>query len=168
MTRWYSLLFILQLGLVKLPLASAQQHLYNLPPGPKPLQVKAFFYLSDINYINEQDETFEIKGSLELTWKDIRQSFDPEVEGTDYKLYQGPYQFLEVYEGWWPQLVAANSVGNIPLQGVSLKISSDGTMLLTQEIAALLKSSMNLRKYPFDHQQLHIVLEQKHLHQHFP
>ena len=159
MSLFSSLKIVVILIIVNAPLASAQQHLYNLPPGPKPLQVKAFFYLSDINYINEQDETFEIKGSLELTWKDSRQSFDPQSEGSNYKLYQGPFQFLEVYQGWWPQLVAANSVGNIPLQGVSLKIHSDGTMLLVQEIAAVLKSSMNLRKYPFDRQELQIIIE---------
>jgi hypothetical protein len=123
------------------------------------VQVEAFFFLSDINYINEQDETFEVKGSLELTWKDPRQAFDADLEGTNYKLYQGPYQFLEVYQGWWHQLVASNGVGNIPLQGISLKIHSDGTMLLVQEIAAVLKSSMDLRKYPFDRQQLQIILE---------
>ena len=159
MLRNTTFIIISLLIFVNISLATAQQELLKLPPDPKPLEVKAFFYLSDINYINEQDETFEIKGSLELTWKDPRQSFDSISEGTTYKLYQGQYQFSEVFQGWWPQLVAANSVGNIPSQGVSLKIHSDGTMLLTQEIAALLKSSMNLRKYPFDRQQLQIILE---------
>jgi len=139
--------------------AENPQHLYNMPPGSGPLEIEAFFFLSDINYINEQDETFEIKGSLELTWVDSRQAFDSVSEGTNYKLYQGPYQFLEVYEGWWPQLVAANGVGNIPLQGISLKNLHNGRMVLIQEIAATLKSSMNLRKYPFDKQQLQIMLE---------
>ena len=159
MSLFSSLKIIAILIVFNASLASAQRHLFNLPPGHKPVEVKAFFYLSDINYINEQDETFEIKGSLELSWKDSRQSFDSISEGTNYKLYQGEYQFMEVYQGWWPQLVAANSVGNIPMQGVSLKVHSDGTMLLVQEIAAVLKSPMDLRKYPFDKQYLKIILE---------
>ena len=139
--------------------AENAQPLYNLPPGQKPVEIDAFFFLSDINNISEQNETFEIKGSLELQWKDPRQAFDSTAEGHHYKLFQGTYRFLEVYEGWWPQLVAANSVGNIPLQGVTLKVFHDGTILLVQEIAATLKSSMNLRKYPFDRQQLEIIME---------
>ena len=132
---------------------------YNLPPGQKPVEVEAFFFLNDIDNINEQDETFEIKGTLELKWKDTRQAFDTIAEGINYKLFQGTYRFLEVYNGWWPQLVAANSVGNIPLQGVTLKVYHDGTMVLTQEVAATLKSSMNLRNYPFDRQELKIIIQ---------
>jgi hypothetical protein len=132
---------------------------FNLPPGSKPLEVDVFFFLNDISDIDEQEETFQLKGNLELTWKDTRLAFDTTETGAGYKLYQGTFQFLEVYQGWWPQLVAANGVGDIPLQGVSLKILPDGTIKMVQELSAVLKNSMNLRKYPFDRQQLELVLE---------
>jgi len=139
--------------------AEIHEHRYNLPPGPKPIEVDVFFFLNDISDINEQDETFQLKGNLELTWKDTRLAFDPSDKGSDYLLYQGTFQFLEVYQGWWPQLVAANGVGEIPMQGVSLKIMADGTVTMVQEISAVLKNSMNLRKYPFDSQKLELILE---------
>lgn len=144
---------------INISLGKGNEHIYNLPPGTRPLEVEVFFFLNDINYINEQDETFDINGTLELTWKDQRQAFDTLEIGATHKLYQGAFQFLEVFQGWWPQLVAANSIGTIPLQDVSLKIQYDGSMVMVQEFAATLKSSMDLHKYPFDQQELEIILQ---------
>ena len=131
----------------------------NLPPGEKPVEVQVRFFLSKITDINEQDETFEIKGLLMLEWMDARQKFSPAVEGVAEKTFQGAYQFLEVFNGWWPQLVISNGVGTVPLQNVSLKISPDGTMLYIQEISAVVEHPMNLRAFPFDRQQLNIIFE---------
>jgi hypothetical protein len=139
--------------------ARSEEHFFNLPAGQKPLEVEVFFYLNDISDINEQDETFAINGTLELSWIDTRLAFDSLDNGAGYKLYQGPFQFLEVYQGWWPQLIAANGIGNIPLQDVSLKIHTNGKVKMVQEISAVLKSPMNLRKYPFDRQKLQMILE---------
>ena len=93
-------------------LTTAQELPYghNLPPGSRPIEVKAHFFLSDINDINDQAETFEIKGLLVLRWHDPRYAFDPDVEGMTEKRYQGTFQFMEMYAGWWPQLVLSNGV----------------------------------------------------------
>ena len=130
-----------------------------LPPGSRPVEVRARFFLSDINDINERNETFEIKGLLALQWKDERYVFDPKTEGANEKRYQGTFQVLEEYHSWWPQLVLSNGVGTIPLQGLSLKISPDGTLLFIQEITAVVESPMNLRRYPFDEQELKAIFE---------
>ena len=132
---------------------------FNLPPGSRPVEVQARFFLSDINDINDQTETFEIKGLLALQWRDERYVFDPELEGVREKRYQGTFQFLEEYNGWWPQLVLSNGVGTIPLQSVALRISPDGTLLFIQEISAVVESPMDLRPYPFDKQRLKAIFE---------
>ena len=132
---------------------------FNMPPGALPVEVRARFFLSDINDINELTETFEIKGLLALQWQDKRYVFDPEAEGVTEKRYQGTFQFLEEYNGWWPQLVLLNGVGTIPLQSVSLHISPDGTLLFIQEISAVVESPMDLRRYPFDEQNLKAIFE---------
>ena len=131
----------------------------NPPPGEKPVRIQTMFFLSDINNIDDLNETFEIKGLMELRWMDKRQAFDPDVEGMDFKLFQGTFQFLEVYTGWWPNLIAANGIGSIPFQGVSLRIEPDGEMIFLQEISAILKSPMDLRKFPFDRQNLTAIFE---------
>ena len=130
-----------------------------LPPGIRPIEVQVRFFLSDINDINERAETFEIRGLLELQWRDERHVFDPKIEGVNEKRYQGIFQFLEEYNAWWPQLVLSNGVGTIPLQGVSLSISPDGTLLFLQEITAIVESPMDLRPYPFDEQKLKAIFE---------
>ena len=140
-------------------MADEIQHPFNLPPGSRPVEVQAHFFLSDINDINEQTETFEIKGLLALQWRDERYVFDPEEEGVSERRYQGTFQFLEEYNSWWPQLVLQNSVGTIPLQGISLRILPDGTLLLIQEISAVVESPMDLRRYPFDEQRLKAIFE---------
>jgi len=51
-------------------------HLGTLPPGPRPVPVVASFFLSDISDIDDQNETFRIKGLLKLEWRDERHAFD--------------------------------------------------------------------------------------------
>ncbi len=157
------LLLSLLLAMFAVPLAAMAEEgedtFNTLPPGPLPIEVQARFFLSDINDINEQTETFEIKGLLALQWQDERFVFDPETEEVNEKRYQGIFQFLEEYNSWWPQLVLSNGVGTIPLQSVSLRISPNGTLFFLREITAIVESPMDLRRYPFDQQKLKAIFE---------
>ena len=65
-----------------------------------PVVVDIGFYLSDIDDINEEQETFEFEGILTLSWTDPRQAFDPNETGYDEKFFQGNYQFSEIFNGW--------------------------------------------------------------------
>ena len=134
-------------------------HGFNLPPGPRPVIVQAHFFLADINSIDDSNETFAIKGNLTLEWHDERYAFDPDTEGILEKRFQGPFQFLEMYNGWWPQVVLHNGLGSTPPERVSLRISPDGTLLFVKQISTLLKSPMNLRRFPFDQQKLKAIFE---------
>ncbi len=131
----------------------------SLPPGSRPVPVEALFYLSDITRIDDQEETFHVKGTLALNWKDTRQAFDPASAGVPEKIYQGPFQFLEIFTGWWPQVVVANGVDLSSIAGITLRIRPDGAVSLFQEISLTARSPMNLRRYPFDRQELHLIFE---------
>jgi hypothetical protein len=89
---------------------------------------------------------------LTLRWKDQRQAFDTVEAGVSEKVYQGPYQFLELYTAWWPQLSLANESGGVHRQGQVLKITPDGTLTYIEEINATAVTPMNLRRFPFDQQ----------------
>ena len=121
-------------------------------PSPVPVVVTVGFLLSDINGVSETDQTFEFEGILTRRWKDQRQAFDPEKEGVTEKVYQGPFQFLEMFTSWWPQLSLANESGGVNLQGQVLKITPDGTLTYVEEINATAVTPMNLRRFPFDQQ----------------
>ena len=128
----------------------------DAPPGDGPITVRAGFMLYDINEIEETTETFEFEGALLLSWDDPRQAFDPAVEGVGERVYKGEYQFSELFDGWWPQVVLANQSGSLDRQGVVLRIEPDGTVWYVEELDAIAESPMDLRFFPFDRQSLEI------------
>ncbi len=123
-----------------------------LMPPAVPTVISVGFYLSDINDVDEQNETFEFEAQLTSTWKDPRLAFDPEVAGVSEKNYVGNYQFAEVFTGWWPQFILANESGQFDVRGVMVRIQPDGELQMIQEITAQAEMPMNLRRFPFDQQ----------------
>ncbi len=153
------LLLLLCSALPRVVAAQEAPHPFNPPPGARPVRVFTHFFLSDVNRIDSQEETFEIRGELTLRWQDPRRAFDAEAEGVTEKHYQGTFQFLEMFNGWWPQIAVENAVGSVPLSGVSLRIAPNGTLTMIQEISSVVKSRMALRRFPFDRQRLQVIFE---------
>jgi hypothetical protein len=131
----------------------------GLPPGESPCVVRAGFYLEGIDSIDEEAETFEFTGVLTLTWKDERQTFDPAVAGVQEKIYQGDYQFNELAPAWYPQVVLVNRAGLFETSATILRIAPDGSSTLRQTVDAIAKTTLDMRKVPFDSQSLDAVFE---------
>ena len=141
---------------------AAEPVLMNLPPPARdggPVVVRAGFDLRDINEIDDEAETFEFEGVMTLEWRDERLSFDPRAEGVDEKIYQGAYQFNEVFQGWFPQVVLVNESGLYENNGVLLRVRPDGTLRLIQTLDAAAETDLDLRAYPFDRQKLEAIFE---------
>jgi hypothetical protein len=137
--------------------SAADPALLGLPAPAReggPVVVWADFELRDINEVNDEAEVFEFDGVLILEWRDERQAFDPETEGVNEKLYQGAYQFNEVFTGWFPQTVLVNESGLFETHGVLLRVRPDGSLRLIQTVNATAETDLDLRAYPFDEQQL--------------
>lgn len=96
--------------------SAGEPFLLGPPPGGGPVDVEVGFRLAEVNDIDEENETFEFGGVLTLKWHDERQAFDPAEFGVDEKVYQGNFQFNEVFTGWWPQLVLSNQSGGFDRQ----------------------------------------------------
>lgn len=122
-----------------------------------PVEVTVSFELRDINHIDDEAETVEFTGVMKLSWDDPRQAFDPVIEGTEEKIYQGNYQFNEVFTGWFPQLILVNESGLYEKHGVLLRVRSDGSLSLFETVDAAAKIDLNLRRYPVDQQRLEAV-----------
>jgi hypothetical protein len=145
---------LLLLALLHAPqLASAQT---PAPPRSSsgPFPVKAGFVLYDVNEVDEERETFEFEGVLVLAWHDPRLAFDPAVEGAAERVFKGGYQFTELFDGWWPQVIMANQSGGFEAQGMVLRILPDGSAWYVEEIDAVAEAQMDLRRFPFDRQSL--------------
>ena len=128
-----------------------------LPQENGPVEVTVSFELRDINHIDDEAETVEFTGVLKLSWDDPRQAFDPVIEGTEEKIYQGNYQFNEVFTGWFPQLILVNESGLYEKHGVLLRVRSDGSLSLFETVDAVAKIDLDLRRYPIDQQRLEAV-----------
>ena len=137
--------------------AQSNEFMNALPQVNDPLEVTVSFELRDINHIDDEAETIEFTGVLKLSWHDPRQAFDPVAEGTEEKLYQGHFQFNEVFTGWFPQLILVNESGLYEKHGVLLRVRSDGSLTLYETVDAVAKTDLDLRRYPIDQQQLEAV-----------
>ena len=126
--------------------------LYGPPPGDQPTKVLAGFYLSDLTSIEGEHELCVFEGVLTLTWQDSRQAFDAEALGLQELIYQGGFQFSEMYDGWWPQLILTNESGDFSRRGNLLRIAPDGKMTYIEELDISAKSPMHMGAFPFDKQ----------------
>lgn len=129
----------------------------SLPPADGPVLVRASFQLLSISQINDESEEVAFSGVLTLVWQDARQAFDPTQEGTNEKVYSGAYQFNELAPSWYPQVTLANAAGQYDSQAVILRVKPDGTSTLSEKIEAVAKVDIDIRRLPFDRQQLVLV-----------
>jgi hypothetical protein len=111
-------------------------------------------FLADIIDMDEVNETFQMELILVVTWLDPRLSFDPAEEGTNKKLFQGAFQFNEVYNAWWPQLLIINEIGSGDMNAVKIEVYPDGKVRYLEQRNVTLETPMDLRKFPFDAQSL--------------
>jgi len=79
--------------------------------------------------------------------------------GVDEKIYQGDYQFDELFTGWYPQVVLINESGLCEKSAVVLRVQPDGTLTLVETLNAIARVDLNLRRFPFDKQHLEAVFE---------
>ncbi|QYY35556.1 hypothetical protein [Ruficoccus sp. ZRK36] len=136
--------------------ASAQSKVEPGMPNPpsQPTEVKVGVFLADIIDLDELNETFEVELIVTAEWDDKRLAFDPEEEGAPYKLFQGAFQFNEIYSAWWPQLLFVNQVGSGDVNAVKIMIAPDGHVRYLDQRSVLLETPMKLRSFPFDTQTL--------------
>ncbi len=140
-------------GLIAAPgIVFAEPFLLGPPDADGPVKVSFGFFLSEVNQIDERLEAFSFEAIVTLRWNDPRQAFDADEIGAPFRTYQGSYQFSEVFDGWWPQLILTNESGGFDSQAVLLRIAPDGSMTLISEIAASAEMPMGLRRFPFDRQ----------------
>jgi hypothetical protein len=132
---------------------------FDLPGTARPVEVLASFHLLDVQGIDDEVETFEFSGVMTLIWRDERQAFDPAAAGVSEKLYHGSFQFDELSPSWYPQVILANASQIPETQGVLLRVAPDGRCTLIQDLHAVARKDLQLRRYPFDRQNLEAVFQ---------
>ncbi len=143
--------------LLATPIATAIEPGMPNPPT-RPTLVRCGLMILDVVGINDVEETFEAEIALVANWHDPRLAFDAEVEGTDKKIFQGDFQFAEIFTGWWPQLLIINQVGRGDTNAIKIEVAADGTVTYLEQRNVLLETPMSLYDYPFDTQRLRALL----------
>jgi hypothetical protein len=127
-------------------------------PPASPTVVKCAIMILDVVDVDDVNESFVAEIALLAEWNDPRLAFDAEVEGVERKIYQGNFQFAEIFTGWWPQLLLVNEVGTPDPSAVKVEVYPDGRVRYIDQHNAVLETPMDLRDYPFDTQRLRAEL----------
>jgi hypothetical protein len=140
--------------LLALPAFAEPAPPYLYGPPTSPTIVRVGFHLTDISDVDEREESVEMEGELSLRWHDPRMAFDADEASPSPKIYQGNFQFSELFDGWWPQLVLANGERAVESGSVLLKIDPDGSMTYVEKFTGRIETPMALQRFPFDEQRL--------------
>ena len=153
LTRSVSLRTLLVVALFCLLTGSAAfaQSLKTMPPGPRPLPIKIGVYLIDFEKIDELTLTETIDGYLMLTWQDPRL-----VKGLAPELDRSSVSLDDI---WNPDVEIINQHTPRSISNWVITVQDDGTVIYEERFTAELSSDFDLRRFPFDRQQLHLKIE---------
>jgi len=146
---WLALLVLLVC-----PAASSADENATLPPGDRPVEVSAGFFLLNLNGVAERDESFDADLYLSFRWKDPRVAF----EGRE------PHHYLEdeavdrLRTMWWPQFEFVNTA-DANVTNRELAIHPDGTVRYHLGLTSEFRTNLDLRQFPFDSQTLDVRVE---------
>lgn len=151
-----AIIIIFLIMLFSFPLAHADT---NLPAGKKPLEVKIGLFLNDILSLDEATETMHYNATLVMQWKDPSLAFNKLITGTHVKRYNthGSMRLLSTI--WHPQinLIGASTIRKT--RKMDLDITDSGVVTWTEAFEAISNITMNLHRFPFDHQTLSISFQ---------
>jgi len=121
------------------------------PQATGPIPVAAGIYILNLVSLNEVGQTFSCTGYLTESWKDPRLAFTSAPGGGNFRYYRKRAI-------WFPLLQFDNSASPRRLSSYTLVGEPDGTVNYTEKFAVTLSSNMQLRAFPFDSQDLEIVV----------
>jgi hypothetical protein len=120
--------------------------------GRTPVEVSVGLYITNLVAIDETRESFEVGGYLTARWLDARLAL-PQSQ-TDAPVARN----FRVEEIWTPAVEAANSISHKTNQ-YFLSADRNGVVTYIERFEAVLSSNYDLRKFPFDTQQLQIEIQ---------
>ena len=134
------------------PTGIATDPILQPPPyNGHPLDIDIGLHVVNLASINEVSEQFQLDAYMFERWIDKRLAYTP----------QGPQDNLRNYafgQIWIPQLEMINAASPRARQEISITVSPDGTVRYAERLVVILSSSFHLRRFPFDQQQLLIII----------
>jgi hypothetical protein len=116
-----------------------------------PIQVRTAVYILNLVALDEVSQTFSCTGYLTEIWNDPRLTFTPPPGQSKVRYYTRD-------SIWFPLLQFDNSAAPRQRSSYLMRGDPDGTITYTEKFAVKLSSNMKLRSFPFDSQDLEIVV----------
>ena len=125
--------------------ADLRQHPTN---GKTPVDVAVGLYITNFVGIDETRETFEVGGYLTAKW------IDPRLVSPANAASDAPAtRMFRMNQLWTPSIESANSISHKTSQSL-LSADRSGLVTYIERFDATLSSDFDLRKFPFDTQNL--------------
>ena len=128
------------------------------PDTNLPIEIRLSLNINKIYDIRPVDESFNVDAYLAANWMDVRAGkFVPEHD--TYITLEDSH--VDEWHGkvWIPSLEVINILGPKEISNKRLIIYKDGRVFYNERFNATLQSQMNFRKFPFDTQNLQIIIE---------
>jgi Neurotransmitter-gated ion-channel ligand binding domain/Neurotransmitter-gated ion-channel transmembrane region len=116
-----------------------------------PIDVTIGMHVVNLASIDEVTEQFDLDAYLFERWIDKRLAYTPE----------GPQDRVRNYapgQIWIPQLEMINASSPRSREEISIMVSPDGTVRYAERLIVKLSSHFKLRRFPFDSQQLIVII----------
>lgn len=128
------------------------------PKQNLPIEVRLTLHINKIYDIKPVDESYSIDAYLTADWIDPRASaLVPEAED---KIVLEDDLVDDIRETLWnPSFELINITGPQEVSNKRIFIYKDGKVVYTERFKAVMHSAMNFRKFPFDIQELKIIIE---------
>lgn len=126
----------------------------SLPPGERPVQVHAGFFLVNLSGVAERSETFDADLYLNFRWQDARLAFT----GSEPRRFLEDAAVARLAGIWWPQIEFVNTA-EPSITNRALEISPDGTVRYLLGMTSEFRANLDLRRFPFDSQILEVRIE---------
>jgi Neurotransmitter-gated ion-channel ligand binding domain len=123
----------------------------EIPAQGSPIGVSVAIFMTNLNELDELAEQFTVTAYLFMTWKDLRLSYTPASSETRRE--------VALDSIWVPILTLVNHHGARESISKLAFVDPDGTVRYQEEFVSHLSAELNLRKFPFDTEHLHIILQ---------
>lgn len=137
------------------PLGIEQTETSVVPPpalnGQEAIPIRVGLYFLNLVSLNEVEQTFTCTVYITQTWNDPRLAFSPKVGEPATHFYRNS-------DIWFPMLQFDNSAQPPTVIGYVMSVHPDGTVRRVEKVHLTLSTSMQLRAFPFDAQNLEVFI----------
>lgn len=149
------MVFLLRLVLLLGLLAAASRAAAADPGSAVPRKAELGVYILDISDIDEPGGKFTLHVLLGAYWHDPAQVH----EGTEAKIFREDAAIEEVNNIWRPMVEFNRTTAPAELHHTLLRIRPNGRVEFERQLTMQIATQLDLRKLPFDTQQLTLELE---------